>query len=128
VIAAFTAGGAALSSQALPGSPPYFLRGFGEYFRLVIAGAPGRVELRQQFAADRVAQALALLRQNRWQPAYQLIGDARDYIFLAEKDMVVLRPGEVDGHPDQLTALRAEVEREQEYARAEEAGQQPSLQ
>jgi hypothetical protein len=83
----------AASSQALPGSPAYSLRGVGEQIRITFASPVGREELRIQFARDRFKQVPAIVHRSR-SDAMRLINDGRSYLDLTRRDLASLSADE----------------------------------
>ena len=81
-----TIGVLAASSQALPDSPAYSLRGAGEQIRITFANRVGQEELRIQFARDRFQQVPAVVHRSR-SAAVRLITDGGNYLDGARRDL-----------------------------------------
>ena len=98
-----TVGVLAASSQALPDSPGYSLRGVGEQIRITFASPVGREELRIQFARDRFRQVPATVHLSR-SDAMRLINDGRSYLDQTRGDLPSLsadEQGQVQNQLDQ---------------------------
>ena len=88
-----TVGVLAASSQALPDSPAYSLRGVGEEFRIAFASPIGKEELRIQFARDRFKQVPAVVHRSR-ATATRLIDDGNSYLDQTRRDLPSLSADE----------------------------------
>ena len=114
-------GAVAASSQALPNSPAYTLRYFGEDVRLVVASPVGREQLRIQFARDRFTQAKQVVRDNR-ADAKRLVADGSDYLNQAQRELPSLsadEQGQVESELNQAgreeTAAQDQVNQEGQH-------------
>lgn len=88
-----TIGAMAASSNALPNSPAYTLRGAGEQVRIVLASPLGREQLRIEFARDRFKQVPAVVHVSH-SAASRLIADGSAYLEQAQRDLQSLSADE----------------------------------
>ena len=93
VLVTGTVGVLAASSQALPASPAYSLRGVGEQIRIFFASPVGREELRIQFARERFQQVPAVVHRSR-SDAMRLINDGSNYLDQTRRDLPSLSADE----------------------------------
>jgi len=107
LLAAGSVGAVAASSDALPSSPTYSLRNFGEQARLALASPLGRENLRIDFANARIDQARAILRQGRLADAKALLRDSGAYLAQAKKDLGSLPANEQGQIENQLNQAQA---------------------
>jgi hypothetical protein len=96
-----TVGVLAASSQALPGSPAYSLRGAGEQIRIAFASPVGQEELRIQFARDRFQQVPEVVHQSR-SDARRLIDDGSNYLAQTRQNLPSLSAGQQGQVQNQL--------------------------
>lgn len=108
-------GAMAASSQALPNSPAYTLRGAGEEVRIVLASPLGRERLRIEFARDRFKQVPTVIHVSRSE-AGRLIADGSAYLDQAQRDLPSLAVDE-----------QGQVENELNNAGADETAAQDQL-
>jgi hypothetical protein len=98
-----TIGAMAASSQALPNSPGYALRGVGEQLRIALANPLGKEQLRIQFARDRFHEVPAVVHMSR-SAASRLVNDGKAYLKQAQRDLPSLaadQQGKVSGQLNQ---------------------------
>ena len=101
VLIAGTVGAFAASTQALPNSPAYTLRGAGEQIRIALASPVGREELRIQFARERFHQVPAIAHRSR-SDAMRLINDGSAYLDETRRDLPSLSADEQGQIENQL--------------------------
>lgn len=101
-------GAVASSGDALPDSPRYSLRVFGEQVRLALAAPTTREQLRIDFAHARVSQAQAVLGHGDRSNARGLLRDSRDYIAQTKKDLANVPAGEQGQISAQLNQTEAD--------------------
>ncbi len=108
-----TVGAVALSGDALPSSPNYSLRVFGEQVRLALSDPTTREHLRIAFAKTRLGQAQAILARGDVANAKGLLHDSHQYLADARKDVGSLprnEQGEIENELDQAEAQEHETE------------------
>ncbi len=113
ILMASTVGAVASSGDALPSSPSYSLRVFGEQVRLALSDTTTREHLRIAFAKTRIAQAQAILGQGDVANAKGLLHDSHRYLTDARKDVGSLprnEQGEIENELDQAEAQENETE------------------
>lgn len=87
ILSASTVGVLAASADALPSSPTYSLRVFGERVRLTVADPTSRAQLRITFAHARIVQARMALGHGDRSDAQVLLRDSRQYIDQAQNEL-----------------------------------------
>jgi hypothetical protein len=121
VLMASAGGALAASSDALPSSPNYFLRTFGEQVRLALADTASREQLRIAFANERISQARTILTHDR-SNARGLLRDSREYLTQTRTDLGTLPANEQGPTQNQLN--QAEAAEHQAEAQLNENGEQ----
>ena len=122
LLAASTIGAVAASADALPSSPNYSLRSFGEMVRLTLADPSTREQLRIAFAQSRISQARSVLRQGDRSNAKGLLHDSRDYLAETKQDISSLSSGEQGAVQNQLN--QAEAQQNQAEVQLNQQGEQ----
>lgn len=124
ILMASTGGAVAASGDALPNSPNYSLRTFGEQVRLALADPSGREMLRIAFANARINQAQAILAHDRAN-AKGLLRDSRGYLNQVRNDLGSVpasQQGQIESQLNQAEA--AEHQAEAQLHQGGEQGQQ----
>lgn len=125
VVAVSSVGAIAASGDALPSSPSYGLRSFGEHVRLAFANPSTREQLRLSFAQSRIAQAQSALVHGDRSNARGLLHDSAQYLADTRQDIGQLGSDEQGHVENQLN----EEESQQNHAEGQlnqqgEQGQQ----
>jgi hypothetical protein len=97
-----TVGAAAASTDALPSSPTYPVRGVVEQSRIWLAGPAAKEQLRIEFAKSRFAQALSALTHGDRSDADVLVRDGSQYLDDARNDIGTVPAGEQGSVQNQL--------------------------
>jgi hypothetical protein len=124
ILMASTGGAVAASGDALPNSPNYSLRTFGEQVRLALADPSGREKLRIAFATTRINQAQAILVHDR-SNAKGLLRDSRQYLNQTRNELGTVpsnQQGQIQKQLNQAEA--AEHQAEAQLNQGGEEGQQ----
>jgi hypothetical protein len=121
ILMASTGGAVAASGDALPNSPNYSLRTFGEQVRLALADPSGREKLRIAFANARINQAQAILPHDRAN-AKGLLRDSRQYLNQTRNELGSVPAGQQGQIQDQLN--QAEAAEHQAEAQLDQSGDQ----
>jgi hypothetical protein len=124
ILMASTGGAVAASGDALPNSPNYSLRTFGEQVRLVVANPSEREKLRIGFATARIHQAQAILAHDRAN-AKGLLRDSRQYLNQTRNELGTVpasQQGQIQSQLNQAEA--AEHQAEAQLNQGGEQGQQ----
>lgn len=108
IVLASTVGAVAFSGDALPDSPKYSLRVFGEQVRLALAEPTTREQLRIDFAHARISQARAILGHGDRSNARGLLRDSREYIAQTRKNLANVPAGEQGQIQNQLNQTEAD--------------------
>lgn len=122
VLAASSVGAVAASADALPSSPNYSLRSFGEHVRLALADAKAREQLRISFAQSRISQAQTALRHGDRSDAKGLLRDSRGYLDETRQDIRNLSSNEQGEVENELN--QAETQQNQAEGQLNQQGQQ----
>lgn len=101
-------GALAASSEALPNSPNYHLRSFGEQLRLTFADPTTREQLRISFAQSRISQARIVLQRGDRTDARGLLRDSRQYIAETKQELAALPSGEQGQIENQLNQTQTD--------------------
>ena len=112
----------AASQDALPDSPTYQARLFGEHARLAVASPDQKVKLRIGFANARTTQAREVLGRHDAGNARGLLRDSRQYLAEARQDLGNVgsdEQGEVENELNQ-----AEADEQQAEAQLNQEGEQ----
>ena len=112
ILMASTGGAVAASGDALPSSPNYSLRMFGEQVRLVMADPSARERLRIAFANARIAQAQMILAHDR-SNAKGLLRDSREYLTQTRNDLgsvPAANQGQIQNQLNQAEAAEHQAE------------------
>jgi hypothetical protein len=117
-----TIGVAAASTEALPSSPTYPVRGLVEHSRIYLAGPSGKEQLRIDFAKDRFAQALSALMRSDRSDADLLLRDGRQYLDDARNGLGTVSAGEQGSVQNQLN--QAQNDEHQAEDQLNQQGQQ----
>lgn len=120
-----TIGAMAASSQALPISPAYALRGVGEQFRIALANPLGQEQLRIQFAQDRFHQVPAVVHMSR-SAATRLISDGSAYLDQAHRGLPSLPAREQGQVQSQLNQAGHDQKGAQDQLDQNQGGDQQS--
>ena len=121
ILMASTGGAVAASGDALPNSPNYSLRTFGEQVRLAAANPSEREKLRIAFAKARINQAQAIFGHDR-PNAKGLLRDSRQYLNQTRNELGTVPAGQQGQIQDQLN--QAEAAEHQAEAQLDQAGDQ----
>jgi hypothetical protein len=122
LLAVSSVGAVAASADALPSSPTYSLRSFGELVRLTFAVPSAREQLRLAFAQSRICQARAVLQQGDRSDAKGLLRDSRQYLAQTKQDIGNLSSGEQGEVQNQIN--QTEVQQSQAEAQLNQEGDQ----
>ena len=115
ILVAGSAGAVAASGDALPSSPNYSLRWFGEQVRLTVAESATKESLRVSFATSRITQAQTVLKRGNRSDASQLLHDSRAYLSDARQDLSNVPSGErgqVENQLDQAESNQNQAEQQ----------------
>lgn len=117
LLVATAVGAFAASSDAVPSSPAYPIRTFGEQFRIALATPAEREQLRISFANARTSQARATLSHGKRADASALLRDSKSYLQQTKQNLGSLpanQQGQIQNQLNQAEADEHEVESELE--------------
>jgi hypothetical protein len=122
VFGASSIGAVAASADALPSSPTYSLRSFGEQVRLTASDTTTREQLRLAFARSHISQARDVLQHGDRSDAAGLLRDSRQYLLETRNDIGNLPSGEQGSVQNQLN--QAEAQQNQAEGQLNQQGEQ----
>jgi hypothetical protein len=115
ILVAASAGALAASSDALPNSPTYELRHVEENLRVAVASQREQPRLRLQFAAEKLRQAKAQIRNGDAGNAARLVSDSRHDLQDAEAELKDLHdPAESQAIVSAEALLQADAANQQD--------------